>query len=240
MNRALPGPVIDLIRDGVPELEVKRRGADRAIRAALIRTAASAHQRGWTRVEWTDLVDQRANLLSRQVHVQANGTEYTARHVERAYRTAWEEAARWVTEDAAPAFDRASALARVEDLTAAAATADMSARDRAVLDYAHLFALSVGTDRPALPRHAVVAHTGLGEKAVRLALASLVQLGWLHLEVPGRRGTVLRRASLYRLTLPPGAAIPAEGERRTTPRPTPITTPTALPSNVTPLHRRTA
>lgn len=208
MNRALPGAIIDLIRDGVPERELRRRGTESAVRRALIRTAASAYQRGWTRAEWTDEVDRLANLLSRQVRLAPNGTEHTRRYVEHAYRSAWDVAARWISEDAAPAFDRASALARVEGIAQAADGADLSDRDRAVLTYALDHGRSVGTDRPAMALRAVAERTGLGVKAVRLALASLVQRGWLRLEVRGRADPRAGRASLYRLTVPAGTHIP--------------------------------
>jgi len=44
---ALPGRIIDLIRDGAPQNDLQQRG-DKAVRHALVRTAMSAQNRAWT------------------------------------------------------------------------------------------------------------------------------------------------------------------------------------------------
>jgi hypothetical protein len=55
--RALPGPMINLIRDGVSRSKL-RAGGDRAVFNALVSTATSAQQRGHTYAEWAALISQ--------------------------------------------------------------------------------------------------------------------------------------------------------------------------------------
>jgi hypothetical protein len=57
--RALPGYMIDLIRDGVRWSKL-RAGGDRAVFTALVRTAASAQQRGHTYPQWAELISRSA------------------------------------------------------------------------------------------------------------------------------------------------------------------------------------
>lgn len=206
MNRALPGPMIDLVRDGVPDRDLRVSGGH-AVRRALLRTATSACQRGWAYSEWVALVDSRASNLGTQTRLDHRRVERPRRAVERAYRTVWEEAARWVAE-APPPFTKADALNRVEDIARTAATADLDVNERRVMTYALDVARSIGTDRPALPRRGVAEGTGLSEKSTRCAIERLIDAGWLVLEergIPSPRGG---RASLYRLNTPqPLAAV---------------------------------
>jgi hypothetical protein len=87
------------------------------------------------------------------------------------------------------------------------ADADLTEADRAVLAHAADVSERNGTDRPALPRRRIVEATGLGDRAVRNALARLGRRGLLVCAVRGRPAGQAtrpenRRASCYRLPPP--------------------------------------
>ncbi len=101
----------------------------------------------------------------------------------------------------------------------------LSDAKRAVLRCATDVAEARGTTRPALPRRSIVEATGLGERAVRTALAQLDRDGLLVLAVrglPSGPSAVRRRASCYRLGPAPGSHIPVPEVRSVGP-PTPLT-----------------
>lgn len=210
MRRALPGTVIDQIRDGATEQTLRQRG-DAAVWDHLVSTAASAMQRDWPYWEWAALVTHPASLLGVQAARRYDMWPPHARppeNRERRLEQAWTAAQEWVTAAAAPTA-RTNVLQRVTAIAEAAAAADLDPGERAVLDHALVLAARIGTDRPALPRRRVAEATGLGVKAVRCAVSRLVALGWLQLDVPGSPGPRSRRANLYRLRLPGEALVPA-------------------------------
>lgn len=208
-HRALPGRMIDLIRTGVPPAELRTSG-DRAVYRALVRTAASAHQRGQSFPEWAELVGQAASTLGRQAKLRSSGKEKTRAAYEKTLRNAWDAAGKWLT-TAAPALTRDDALAHVAVVRDWVADADSPLDDdeRAVMAAACVVAARNGTTRPALPRRALIQETGLGERTVRTVLDRLDARGVLRLEVPGRSGADIgrRRAALYRLPDTDGLGI---------------------------------
>lgn len=200
-DRALPARMIDLVRDGVRPADLRESG-ERAVYNALVRTAASAQQRGWTYSEWAALLSEVRSTLGRQVRVRRD-KERTRLAVEKTLRGAWDAAATWLA-DAPAAFTRDDALAHVETVRRwiEDADADLTDAERQVLAAACDIAAQHGTTRPALPRRALVDATGLGERTVRTTLARLHDRRVLVLEVPGRSGaagSTRRRAGLYRL-----------------------------------------
>ena len=209
MNRALPSTVIDLIRDGADEQDLRARG-DRAVWSALVRTASSARQRGWSRVEWADLVTAKRSRLGYQASLKGS-KERTRVALEKTLRGAWDAAGKWLETTPAP-ITRGDIEAKARNLRdyAADATTDLRDNDRAILCFAADEALRRGTDRPTLPLRAIAEATGLSVKAIRLALPRLDTSGLLRLEVrgtPGGPNTKERRASAYRLGNAPETAI---------------------------------
>jgi hypothetical protein len=213
MNRALPGPKIDLIRDGVPLIELKEAG-DRAVYNALFRTAASACQRGWDFWEWEVLVLEAKSQLGNQARLKGGRTQRSKSDLRKLFDSVWEAATKWVTEQPKPwdsdatreeAKDRAALLLTVvED-----ADAPLKESDRNVLIYAAELAVERGMDRVALPWRAVKEGTGLGERTVKNALRRLDHVGLLVLAERGRAGgsrTKERRANLYRLATADGVS----------------------------------
>jgi hypothetical protein len=205
MNRALPAWAIDLIRDGVPARDLQARG-NAAVWTALVRTASSAHQRGHDRSEWESLVLAPASNLGRQVRLKDGTRERTVPDVIKTMADAWDAAVEWVSQQppawtreqtAAVAAERAAAALQV----AADADLDLTGPEREVLAFAAREHDRRGYLQVALPRAAVVAETGLGERTVRTALAGLARRGLLTVAVPGRTGAdpKRRKATLYAL-----------------------------------------
>lgn len=198
---------IDLIRDGVAPVDLKREGR-RAIWKALVRTAASAQQKGWTEEQWITEVDSKRSNLGRQAAVK-RGREVPAREHRKTLANAWQAAAEWLA-TAEPAWNAEQIRARLKELRDALADPEvlLSDIDRDILDHAVTVALSIGTNRPALPRWRIVEdlkRRGLRwtDREVRNALERMHESGLLRCEVRGSRGPVgSRRANCYRLPDP--------------------------------------
>lgn len=200
---------MDLIRDGVPPAALKA-GGDRAVWNALVRTAASACQRGQSRTEWEGLLAESRSRLGAQARLKRGRTERTARDYHRVLNNAWARAATWLL-TAEPALSIQRIRERADTVTAVAADPEAPLPDayRAVLAHAANVARRNGTTRPALPRRAVAEATGLTERTARTTLEALHRDGLLRLEVPGRSSSDPRRqrAGLYQL--PAAAALTA-------------------------------
>ncbi len=205
MNRALPGPMIDLIRDGVPGQELRQRG-DVAVWSALLGTAASARQRCWDREEWEAELSHTVSTLGRQARLKKGRRERSAKAYAQLLYDAWDKATVWVSEQPPP-FTRAEMAEEAEQrvrrvlLLVQDLDSDLTEAERAVLAYAANEALARGLTRVALPRRSIVSRTGLGERTIRTALERLERKRLLTLAVPGRPGATqqARRAALYLL-----------------------------------------
>lgn len=196
MDRALPGPMIDLIRDGVPASDLRRRGG-RAVWSALVRTAASAKQRGWDCWEWIELIEQRQSKLGTQAMLE-RGKAINQRRFRTRLTGAWETAEKWVDERPAawsPEDIRIEIAAVRTWLTVAAMPDDHTA----VMIHAVDTADRLGTTRPALPWRQVAEATGLNPRRTRDTLAALIEDQALTLDQRGYAGRTKRRANLYRL-----------------------------------------
>lgn len=206
--RALPTSIIDVIRDGVPPSDLASRG-ERAVWAALLRTAASAVQRGWTRPEWTALVAEPGSHLGTQAQLKRGTKPRTAAEFARSLDRAWTKAERWVAEQPA-AFGPLEIVAAVREVLERVVHPDAELDDtaRKILVHACTVAERNMTTRPALPWRAIVAETGLSERVVKTALSRMHDEGLLHLEVRGQGHATKRRASLYRLPAPEAVHIP--------------------------------
>jgi hypothetical protein len=244
LDRALPGPMVDLIRDGVAAKEFRRRGG-KAVFSALVRTAASAAQRGWDAWEWEEFVVHPASTLGRQVRLRDGVKARTAKGVRKLLDDAWESATAWLSEQP-PAFSRvqmaAQAQSKADALMRKAEDPGFSLleQDRRVLAYACDQARSRGMDRVALPWRTVAKETGLGERSTKNALQRLHDKGLLTLVERGRPGTHQPKAALYALAPVPvpvnGSVGPAAqicGTSEDNASGTPFT---ASPSSVGPPH----
>ncbi len=213
MDRALPPPMIDLIRDGVPPAELLTSGS-RAVWRALCRTAASACQRGWDAWEWEAEVGKPASRLGAQARLRDGKKARTDKAYADTLHNAWDKATAWVSEQPR-AFDREQMRELAQNkatallVLASDPAADLLDADRAVLAYAAEQARERGIDRVPMARRTVAVATGLGSKVVRNALVRLDLLGLLTLAEAGRPGGPAARrarANLYRLPDPGRAA----------------------------------
>lgn len=220
MNRALPGQYVDLIREGV-QVSTRSRG-DIEVYNALVRTAMSATQRGWSFAEWSALVREDGSDLGRQLGRRGgDGRNRSAEAIRRSLRKAWTTAERQTA--LSPPTTPEDARQAAAEVEAFAANPDANLPDvwRAILAHAGTVAHTNSTIRPALPRHQIVAATGYGDRTIRTALAKMDAAGLLRVAVRGRAGIprssvsegasqppshLLSRATLYRL---PSAAVMA-------------------------------
>lgn len=201
VRRALPGPIIDLIRDGVehPGKNTKKTYA------AAVRTAMSAQQRGWGFPDWEALMMEPASTLGLQMAIQR--AQYR-----RSLREAWEHAARRITEsppmtrDDARDFLDDTEMALIEDR-------NLDFADRVVVQHVLDRGRELGTKRVALPWRQVSTETGLTEAVVKRVLRTKAR-GYLELAERGRQG-LHGRASLYWVRHPtspvPGRCVGGSG-----------------------------
>lgn len=169
MNGALPSHMIDLIADGVPLGDLRRKG-HRAVYNAMVRTAASAQQRGWSRVQWEALIEERA--LGMQNRTDAGGRPVNPKAARRRLWKAWDAAAEWLDDQEAPWSDNA-ARQRVHDLAEALTTAtldednDLTPSERRLLAHVAAVAATRGSDRLTLARGNRDSRTGVETGLVR-------------------------------------------------------------------------
>lgn len=236
-HRALPGPMIDVIRDGVPARALRDRGGA-AVWGALVSTAMSAQQRGWTYPHWAGLVSETRSLLGRQARLDRGRRDIGPKRYERTLRRSWEAAGRAVAES--PAQTATEVREAVNETLRALDRLPESAwplppRDRLVLRWVLEEAARRGMTRPVTPARAIEAETGVPRAEVSRALARLRAEGWIELHSRGARGAggsgkaslhtvkparvarLLRDATVARSPEPPtGAYVPSP------PAPTPL------------------
>lgn len=158
-RRSLPGPIVDLVRDGL----LPPASADaKRVYGALVRSAMSACQRGWSYSDWhAFVIDPRSQL----------GVQVARTHA-RAPRTlsqAWDRAIAKVESNPPMTCDEARDAASCVE-AAIAADARIDCETRLVLQHAVDFARRQGTLRPALPWRAVRDETGGSEWGVKRVL----------------------------------------------------------------------
>jgi hypothetical protein len=202
---ALPGPMIDVIRDGVSAVAL-RHGHDRAVHGALVQTGMSAMQRKIPQSEWMFEVLRAGSRLGVQARLDGGRRERSQAEVHRLLLNAWEVAVAAVV--ARPTITKADIDKTIGQVAQVVADLDqpLDHDERTLLGHAVDVARQIGTTRPALPRAAGMAATGLTERRWRDAMSRLERAGFLVLEVPGRPAAggsaARRRANLYRLAAP--------------------------------------
>jgi hypothetical protein len=169
-------------------------------------------QRGVTRTEWAAFIDEPGSKLGTQAKLKRGTKPRTRAEYVKTLDRAWTKAATWLA-DRPAAFGPVEILQRIRDVRERVEhpDADLTDVERRILIYACQIGAEKMTDRPALPRHAVVAATGLGERTVRNALERMSDAGLLRLEVRGLKDPARRRAGLYRLPGVDHIPIPASG-----------------------------
>lgn len=209
--------MIDKIRDGVAR-DILRAKGDRAVFGALVSTAASALQRGWSYTEWAGLVLEAASHLGNQARLK-NGKERGALRTEKFLTQAWETAQTWLATQAEPRLDRdqmrAEAERRRDQMMLVVADPDngLQDNDRAVLAYVSNLAAERGTYKVAISRTKLKEDLDINQTAGRNSLQRLCAQGYLELVEKGRPGgerTRRRRANAYSVAsqLPATATSP--------------------------------
>lgn len=203
-RRILPGWAIDLIRDGVDPRDLAKTG-HKAVYMALNSTALAAVNAGWSRPEWEDEVESPRSKLGLQNRLRDQDKVRSKQSSMKSLNTAWERAEKYAA--AHPAWTREQAHEEAQrraqhlQLVAADPEAELTDGERLLLLYVADLAASLNSSAVNLPRAATAQATGLGEKAVRLALPRLVERGLLDQIEHGRARTKTRpgRANTYRI-----------------------------------------
>lgn len=201
MRRALPGWCVDLIRDGVRGVDLRKHG-NGAVDRETNRICLSAMACEQTLPEIDALIFEiRSNLATqlcwrrgkplsnadgrKRLHrIWARAAAYRASH-----RTPWT-----AEERTAEAVDRADALAKLT----ADRDADLHDADRAVIRYAVDRAREFELVRVPMPWRTIAATTGRPRRQIANALQRVDRIGLLRLAVRGR-GCVGCPANLYDL-----------------------------------------
>lgn len=204
---ALRSWAIDLIRDGVADADWRAEGG-LAVWHATRRTALAAVNAGWSRAEWEAVLLEPQSALGRQVHMRSDGKSRSAQSARGAMYKAWSSAQEQAQRD--PAWT--PEVARSEAQNRAASVRDLCAElgpelhdyQQTLLMFAALEAESAGCTRVNIPRKATAARLGMGEKAVRIHLQRLSEVGLLRMVEQGRSRTKTQRgrSNVYELPTP--------------------------------------
>ncbi|MGY1985449.1 replication/maintenance protein RepL [Blastococcus sp. SYSU DS0669] len=202
-ERALDGPYIDLIRDGVTGLDnATGSDYDTPVFNALVKVAMSMCQRGHDFATYHLRLTESVSKLGHQARRSRGRKDRSRAETNALLSKAWTTAEGVVAErPALTSGGRAAFIATVRAHVADAAL-DVTDSQRAVLAYACDSAEAHdNTLRPVMPLRAVAEATGLSIKTVRLALAALSEADLLPRARRGRSGADPSRwkASLYRL-----------------------------------------
>lgn len=193
---------IDLIRDGVSKEDLRRAGS-RAVFSALVSTAMSWQNRGWSFDMWVSTLREPQSLLGRQVQLDHRRMARTANAVAADLRSAWEKAEVNVAERPTLTRNdiRATARKRLEQLDSLEKDA-WPLDDRALLVLRHVLetAADLGSTKPAIPvRDAMKAARLPSTMAAHRALRRLEAEDLIRCVERGRpgRGRSSGRASLF-------------------------------------------
>jgi len=216
-RRSLPAWATDLVRDGLPAQALAREG-HKAVYNALVKTACSAQQRGWSEVDWSYFLDEPGSELGRQNRCDAGRRPINPSIVRGRTNKAWAAAKQWLDDADSPwtadqASEHARALASTLRSSVIDGDLDLSDNERVLLAHVAEVAEARGSDRLTLPRAGLLQGSGLGLTALRTALARLADRGVLTLVSSGavRTKGKPRRANVYQLTALSQSGNPVSG-----------------------------
>lgn len=203
LDRALPGYYVDMIRDGVPDR--------RKVFGACISIATSAYRRGWTQAQYlTEIADANSGIWT-QVLMRRDGRRSTLPQAYKTLRRAWDYGVanannvgyRDRDEIRADAIELAYAWSDRLD----AGTDNLSATERAVMEYVIAQTTERGMFRVTCPGRDVAEHAGIPHRTASRALAALADRGLLVKHSAGKRGEPGKgRAAIYALVVAGGLA----------------------------------
>ena len=193
---------VDLIREGVSKERLKR-GGSREVFGALISTAMTWQNRGWSYDMWVSTLREPQSQLFRQVQLDNRKMPRTVNAVETDLRNAWKKAKGYAAERPVQtrADIRGAAEARLDQLDSLEKSA-WPLDDRALLVLRHVLetAAEIGTTTPAIPvRDAMTATQLPNPMAAQRALRCLEEMDLIRCVERGRRGhgKSSGRASLF-------------------------------------------
>lgn len=190
---ALSGTYLDLITDGLPDVQSRAE-----VVMAVRRVMLSAHRCGVPESQvFALLTDTEGRRLAAQIATGRGGRKMTTRQRSKFLRDLWEQTRQVAA--SRPAWSRDDALAAIEYVRDNwTGTEALPAKHRQVLDVVLDLATEYGTTRPVVPVREVTARTGIPRSTVSRILRELADDGeWLRLVKRGNHHT--RRASLYTL-----------------------------------------
>lgn len=187
---ALPGPIVDLMRDGCRE--VRNRGdVVRAVRTVMF--SAHHHGQSWPAIQ-AELTNIKRNRLAEQIATGRRGVKMSPKVVSDFLSKLWTQTTEEVA--ARPAWTADDVLEFIEYVREVLENSDVPDRDRAVMDVVLDLAGQHRTAKVAAPVHVVAEKTGLTRMTAHRALMGLCDTGdWLAL---ARRGNK-NRSNLYRV-----------------------------------------
>lgn len=222
-SQAFPGPIVDLISQGIPARELSKGKATVQIWCAIRRTAASAIARGWTYNRWLDAVADDRNVLYYQLKI-GNPRKPKAREQKKIYRDlerAWASASNYLdAEDsdqareqfAAEVNRRSNAVNKL--VSHHGKTLNLSYSERSVLEYVAAESRRRGWLKLTLPARVVGDAIGRSAVVAHKILRRLADLGLLTQVSKGRAGVKANgqgsgSAAIYLIPINVGEFFPA-------------------------------
>lgn len=212
-RRALPGRIVDLIRDGAPDDAIRSRGHDPAVWSALVSSAMSAANRGWTAPDFVALVLDPRSRLGAQSSLKKGKTRGRAQTAKLVHK-AWESAEQNIQRSPAWTTSGLREAAHERQLQSAQRLAQEHLTRAEELVMRHVAQRLAETDslQRAIARQDFIDGTGLGKTAVETAQRRLMSRGLLvqvEKGAPGGPKAGRRRAHVW--ALPDGyEPVPAE------------------------------
>ena len=198
LDRALPGWAIDAITNGVPTRDA------RVVWTMCLRIAMSAYRRGWSEDQYLTEIAGMNSRLWVQLMTRRDGRTSTGPATYKSLRKAWSAGVANANNVGARTHDeiRADAVELAYKWTDRldSRVDGLNARETAVMVYVINQTERRGMLRVTCPRRGIAESAGVGEEAVKGALARLTVRGLLVKHSAGRRGEPGKgKAAIYGL-----------------------------------------
>lgn len=179
-RRALSGRIIDLIRDGAPIDAIKSHGHDPAVWSALVSSAMSAVNRGWSAPDFVTLVLEPKSHLGSQASLKKGKNRGRAQTTRLVY-DAWDRAQENVK--SSPAWTAGDLHQRAQERQARSAHAlkqvGLTEAEQLVMRHVARRLSEAGSLQRAISRQDFIDETGLGKTALETAQRRLMTRGLL-------------------------------------------------------------